>query len=66
MLKTTDDQPGDPEQLSRAVETAERYYEGSRAPIVVYWDEGLKRYRCCYEDEYDPSHGMIEVVRIPW
>lgn len=56
--------PGDPEQLSRAVIAAERVYEQRLAPMVVFWDEGVKRYRFIYLSQYKET-GTIEVLRIP-
>lgn len=57
-------QPGDPEQLARVVEAAERYYESSREPIIVYWDDAVNRYCIGYQSLYKPAH-TIDVVRIP-
>lgn len=58
------DQPGDPNQLARVVEAAERFYESSRAGIVVFWDEVVKRYRFGYQSQYKIEKDN-EVVRIP-
>jgi hypothetical protein len=57
-------QPGDPEQLARVVEAAERFYERARAGIVVFWDEVAKRYRFGYQGQYTVEK-TNEVVRIP-
>jgi hypothetical protein len=57
-------QPGDPKQLCQAVEAAEKYYEESRNPVIVYWDVVSNRYRIghTYYKYSDPEY---EVVRIP-
>jgi hypothetical protein len=59
-----DTQPGDPEQLARVVQAAERFYENSRQGIVVYWDEMANRYRFGYQSQYRKMN-TTEVVRIP-
>jgi len=57
-------QPGDPDQLALVIQAAEHYYESSRQPIIVYWDETVQRYRFGYESIYEPTNN-IEVVIIP-
>lgn len=59
-----DDQPGNPEQLSIAVETAERQYERTLQTFVVFWDYAAGRYRVSIVGLYRAT-GTIEVVRIP-
>jgi len=57
-------QPGDLDQLERVIDAAERHYESSRVPIIVYWDETVQRYRIEYKSLYKPAR-TIEVVTIP-
>lgn len=60
----SNNQPGDPDQLRRVIEAAERYYESSRKAIIVFWDEQANRYRLGYASLFD-SRNAIDVVRIP-
>lgn len=57
-------QPGDVEQLARVVNAAERHYESSRQPIVVYWDQTIKQYQAGYQSLYKLEENVV-VVRIP-
>lgn len=59
-----DDQPGDPEQLCRAVRAAERWYEETRRKVIVFWSETENRYSFNYQSDYD-AKDSLEVVRIP-
>jgi len=63
-MDADENQPGDPEQLARVVQVAERFYESSRLGIIVYWDETAHRYRLGYQSQYRPSN-TTEVLRIP-
>jgi hypothetical protein len=57
--------PGDPEELAKVIDAAERYYESTRKPIVVYWDDDAARYRMSYESLYKQTDTSVEVVKFP-